>query len=526
MTAAGTLDLFPQVQTLVLDKLQVVSYKWLSRNFSVSSNDAKRLLQEFVEKHCDELEVIYTVSGWSKNDPQTYCVKLASKHKLQDIKHIFEENYSVQVYSVQACIPNDLAVIWNAEFVQSEELFSHPSTEENCLRDNRFSAISNQAVKRTIDRNYVAAAAPRPKNGMAESKTTSSMKVQSVQPLQHGMPEKSSIRNVMQAATVSSGQNEINSLHASTKATEPAIVKEAIHGGNSSKTKGQNEKGSSGTTGSLASLWTNASTKSKTAAAAAATEITINAPNAAATAEAQICAQEALDAASSEDEAATTIFRRDTNGSSGRKRRVVLDTSDDDDEDENVVSLAPPDLPKSKHVADSCPTNGSFLETRKSNIEELKGDVLKETQDIMEKKEPLPLSNGDKSGSITAGGISLKPKINCHSQEEADWNKKDELPQSTSSLPKRRKVLKTRIDDRGREVTEVVWEGESLDNKKSDKDISTGDAANRPPVVNKAQAPGKVAPTHPGGKNASKKSGKGGPKDAKQGNILSFFKKV
>lgn len=45
--------------------------------------DSFRLLQEFVEKHSDELEVIYTVSGWLKNDPQTYCVKLASKHKLQ-----------------------------------------------------------------------------------------------------------------------------------------------------------------------------------------------------------------------------------------------------------------------------------------------------------------------------------------------------------------------------------------------------------------------------------------------------------
>lgn len=524
MTAAGTLDLFLQVQAFVLDKLQVVSYKWLSRNFLVPSNDAKRLLQEFVEKHCDELEVIYTVSGWLKNDPQTYCVKLASKHKLQDIKCIFEDNYSVQIYSVQACIPNDLAVIWNAEFVQSEELFSRPSTEENCLRDNRFSAISNQAVKRTIDKNYVAAAAPRPKDGMGELKTTSSMKVQSVQPPQHGMPEKSSIRNAMQAATVSSGQNEITTLDASTKATEPDIVKEAIHGGISSKNKGQNDKGSSGTTGSLASLWTNASTKSKTAAAA--TEITINAPNAAASAEAQICAQETLDDASSEDEADTTIFRRDTNGSSGRKRRVVLDTSDDDDEDENVVSLAPPDLPKSEHVAGSFPTNGSILEARKSNIEELKGEVLKDTQVIMEKKEPMTLSHGDKSGSITAGGISLKPKINCHIQEEADWNKKDEPPQSTPSSPKRRKVLKTRIDDRGREVTEVVWEGETLDNKKSDKDISIGDAANRPPVANKAQAAGKVAPTRPGGKNASKKSGKGAPKDAKQGNILSFFKKV
>lgn len=170
-----------------------------------------------------------------------------------------------------------------------------------------------------------------------------------------------------------------------------------------------------------------------------------------ATAEAQICAQEALDAASSEDEANTTIFRRDTNGSSGRKRRVVLDTSDDDDEDENVVSLAPPDLPKSKHVAGSFPTNRSVLEARKSNTEELKGEVLKDTQDIMEKKEPLPLSNDDKSGSITAGGISLKPKINCHIQEEADCNKKDEPLQSPSSSPKRRKVLKTRIDDRGRE---------------------------------------------------------------------------
>lgn len=42
-----------------------------------------RLLQEFAVKHCNELEVLYTLSGWLKSEPQTYCVKLASTYKLE-----------------------------------------------------------------------------------------------------------------------------------------------------------------------------------------------------------------------------------------------------------------------------------------------------------------------------------------------------------------------------------------------------------------------------------------------------------
>lgn len=38
MLNSGILD---QIQSLVIDASQVVSYKWLSRNFSVSSNAAK-----------------------------------------------------------------------------------------------------------------------------------------------------------------------------------------------------------------------------------------------------------------------------------------------------------------------------------------------------------------------------------------------------------------------------------------------------------------------------------------------------
>lgn len=49
----------------------------------------------------------------------------------------FDGNCSVQVYSVQASIPKDPAALWNAEFVQAEELFKQPSLD-NCLRDNRY----------------------------------------------------------------------------------------------------------------------------------------------------------------------------------------------------------------------------------------------------------------------------------------------------------------------------------------------------------------------------------------------------
>lgn len=49
----------------------------------------------------------------------------------------FDGHCSVQVYSVQASIPKDPAVLWNAEFIQAEELFKQPPSVDNCLRDNR-----------------------------------------------------------------------------------------------------------------------------------------------------------------------------------------------------------------------------------------------------------------------------------------------------------------------------------------------------------------------------------------------------
>ena len=55
-----------------------------------------------------------------------------------EAKEEFDGNCSVGVYSVQACIPNDPAALWNAEFVQAEKFFKQAPMVENCLRDNRY----------------------------------------------------------------------------------------------------------------------------------------------------------------------------------------------------------------------------------------------------------------------------------------------------------------------------------------------------------------------------------------------------
>ncbi|KAI7990899.1 hypothetical protein LOK49_LG12G02841 [Camellia lanceoleosa] len=59
-----------------------VSYRRLSRNFLLPSNVSKRLLQEFVEKHGNGFEVVYTSSGWLKNNPSVYHIRLVSGPKL------------------------------------------------------------------------------------------------------------------------------------------------------------------------------------------------------------------------------------------------------------------------------------------------------------------------------------------------------------------------------------------------------------------------------------------------------------
>lgn len=531
MAGVDALEIFREIQALVSDKLQVVSYKWLSRNFSVSSNYAKRLLKEFVEKHGNELEVVYTLAGWLKIDPQMYCVKLVSRLNLPEVKQEFMDKCSVQVYSVQACIPKDLALLWSAEFVQAEELFSQPSTTENCLRDNRFCGVSNSYVKRTVDGKSASAVSQlKTDSGISvRPKTGTTFKDPASAP-QQGSVAQSSAKNGIQSSSMvnSSSKSERIPSVVNNQTTKP---KEALTTAHTNKNKGKNET-SSGGGSSIASLWGRASTKSKSSGPAV--DTTCDVPNiaiSAATAEALICAREAADAMSSDDEADIN-YRRELNGASNRKRRVVIDFSDEDEE--NVVSLASPGPPTVKPGSDYSQDTEILVEKKNPSLEDHKEDNLEVKQD--KSKERLSGLSGinvkvGNHNDIT--GISLQKKTENGIAKDVDdvGKKANSMINASSTSPKRRKVLKTRIDERGREVTEVVWEGEAAVSN-PEKSMTKNDSGNRPPVAaNKAQAAkaqpaGNNAPTNPTSKAANKKPAKGGAKDVKQGNILSFFKKV
>ncbi|KAK3003115.1 LOW QUALITY PROTEIN: hypothetical protein RJ639_018096, partial [Escallonia herrerae] len=517
-----TLGILDEIQALVCDKLQVVSYKWLSRNFLISSNAAKRLLQQFAEKHGSELEVVYSVSGWLKNNPSVYHIRLVSRPKLSEAKGDFDDNCSV--YSVQACILKDPAALWNAEFVQAEELFKQPPTVINCLRDNRFCGVINSFVKRNPEGTSVGTAFLQAKSAGAPApfRNNSAPQPDNISLPQHKKFQQSSPNISLQSPNVVKDiKNESHGAGARDQGSKPSADKEKDPELPATK----KIKGASGTGGSLASMWGRASTKSKSISAT--TKISDCAPNSVATAEAQIFAREAVENESSDDDGENVKFKRGSNGEGSRKRRVVFDFSDDEDECKDAVSLASPDPPKSKSSIYPQESSKSAV-PQKNNlnfVEQNKDDLMvKEDTDIESKKlftKESGVSNDKESG------ISSSDKIESRIPQN-DAVLKGEVINSAPNSPKRKKVFKTRIDERGREVTEVVWEGDEAEKKPDSSIIKKSDngavntTVNRPSTAKKSPAIGGTAPLNPTGKAGNKKAGN---KDPKQGNIMSFFRK-
>ncbi|GFP90907.1 DNA polymerase delta subunit 3 [Phtheirospermum japonicum] len=349
MAEIETLGILDEVQSIVSDNLQVVSYKWLSRKFLVSSNAAKRLLQEFVEKYGDGLEVIYSLSGWLKSNPLTYHIRLVSKDKLS-------------VYSVQACLPKDSATLWNHEFIQAEDLFKQPLSVDNCLQDNRFCGVSNSFVKR---------AAPLG-TGTVSGASTSYSARQTI-PIPKPQQSVNSAKTVKIESHVKQDREQGGQL-AANKEKDPQLPP--------NNKKGKTDKNSSGSGGgALASI-----------------------------AEAQICARESVEDGSSDEDGQEFNVKRASNGESSRKRRVVFDYSDEEDEYQDAVNLASPDPPKK---TTPCLKDGSSafgLECKLSFEKEIKPetkevkkeDDVKANQDSGEKVLGSGLNIGKKTESITS----------------------------------------------------------------------------------------------------------------------------
>ncbi|XP_021287834.1 uncharacterized protein LOC110419207 [Herrania umbratica] len=528
MSQIETLGILEELQALVSDKLQVVSYKWLSRNFLVSSNVAKRLLAEFVEKHGSELEVVYSLSGWLKNTPSNYHIQLVTGPKLAEAKQEYDGNCRVHVYSVQACIPKDPAALWNTEFIQAEELFKQPTTVDNCLRDNRFCGILTSFVKRIVNGTSVRVAAAQPNSvGISGPPKHNSAQNNAALPSQQNKVQQSSLKVAHQPpSVVKDVKSDSTDIGVHDLASKPSSDKEKISSLSSNKKKGQNDKSSTASGGSLANLWGRASTKPKPSCVLADDSDSIQ--NCNVSADAQICAREGVEDENSDDDAQDVNFRRASNGEGNRKRRVVFDFSDED-EYEDAVNLASPDPPKGKSSFDS-EQNSKTLVPKIPNliVDEPNKDEVKVKEEKTNNREPKSTSKS------TIGGHSSSVKVE---NQLPETDVKDKVIDGAPNSPKRRKVMKTRIDDRGREVTEVVWEGEETEVKKVESDMpkqvgsgtpnadtNTVTSTNRPPAAKKSPALGNTAPSNPGGKAGNKKAGNA--KDPKQGNILSFFKRV
>ncbi|XP_020983896.1 uncharacterized protein LOC107459908 isoform X2 [Arachis duranensis] len=516
MAQTQTLALVEEIESLVSDKLQVVSYKWLSRNYMISSNEAKRLLQEFVEKHDGGLEVVYALSGWLKGSHPSYHIRLVTGPKLAEAQQEFDGNCSIQVYSVQASIPKDPAVLWNAEFIQAEELFKQPWSVDNCLRDNRFCGISSSFVQRNVDGMPVVAATPLTKASVGIGQTKMNV-LQPQKNIAHDTIPRADLKSEDVVKDVKSESNGTGSTGVHDQVNKPSEDKEKVVP--AGKKKAQSDKSGSSTGGSLASFWGRASAKPKPSSVPVESSNTVSNHNdsnvSVATEDAQASAREA-DGSGDDDNQDVTVRR-----SSNRKRRVVFDLSD---EDEDVVSLSSPELPKKQSSQDS---------KQKDNKSSEKATLNSDT-----KRENKPMAKEEKSSDKKANqpfqeelSVINKCTNNGKSSSEKPQScapdisvNKDSTKNAAPGSPKRRKVMKTRIDERGREVTEVVWEGEETEAKKADKvatkksenNVSTN-SVNSGPATKKTPA---VANT------TGKGSKKTVNKDPKQGNILSFFKRV
>ncbi|XP_058773782.1 uncharacterized protein LOC131647995 [Vicia villosa] len=505
MSQTETLSLIHEIESLVSDQLQVVSYKWLSRSYMVSSDEAKRLLHEFVQKHEGGLEVVYALSGWLKSTHPSYHIRLVAQPKLAEAQQEFDGHCSVQVYSVQASIPKDPAVLWNAEFIQAEELFKQPPSVDNCLRDNRFCGISSSFVRRNVDGQPAVSA----------TKNTAPISIAKVDHTSQNV-----VKNVKSEINGTGNKGVHDNI------SKPIAEKQKSLPVPTGKKKGQADKNSSATGGSLASFWGRPSTKPKPCSVPAENSNLISNP-AEATENAQTCAHETVDCDSDDDDNQGVILRRPSN----RKRRVVFDLSD---EDEDIISLASPDVPSKQPPQDSRQNDKKSLEKTTLNFDlQVEHKPLVKEEKATEKKvfQP-PREDLSIMSKCTSNGKSSTEKLQS-SAPEISVNK-DSVKKAAPGSPKRRKVMKTRIDEKGREVTEVVWEGEETEPKKADADAAKkADAGAAKKADNKAStnainsAPATKKPpatSNATGKGGSKKAGNA--KDPKQGNILSFFKKV
>lgn len=105
----------------IIQRNNIVTYKWLMKAIKVTANVAKQMLYEFVEKQkADgiELNVIYLVAGQRKsdNDTMVHEIRIVPSSQLDFTKSKFSTITSVHVYGVHKSPIQDLSMLYTVDY--------------------------------------------------------------------------------------------------------------------------------------------------------------------------------------------------------------------------------------------------------------------------------------------------------------------------------------------------------------------------------------------------------------------------
>lgn len=103
--------------------LQVVSYKWLARQFKVPYDTAKQVLYDYVTRHNKTVKPTFFLSGWTDKTPSSHRIRIVSSSALDSAKSELRTVTGMHVYSIAPSVPKDTSDVYNADFMQSDEMF-------------------------------------------------------------------------------------------------------------------------------------------------------------------------------------------------------------------------------------------------------------------------------------------------------------------------------------------------------------------------------------------------------------------
>jgi DNA polymerase delta subunit 3 len=140
--------LLDDLDRYVVDEQKLVTYSWVSRQFSVSSNVAKRLLYQYSKKQGDKVEPMYYISGRPKDKPMvSQEMRVVSADALLASKAALDVITSLHVYSVQLKAPTSSSGLWQVDNEWHEEDYKQVDSAANASRDNRYAAIEFNSVR-------------------------------------------------------------------------------------------------------------------------------------------------------------------------------------------------------------------------------------------------------------------------------------------------------------------------------------------------------------------------------------------